>query len=97
MKAQNIRSTMTGLILAASVIAQHAPLQASQSTADRLMLAANQQISLDQAIARVREQTGGRILSAGSSSEDGRKTYRIKVLMPNGVVRVIHVDATGKR
>jgi uncharacterized membrane protein YkoI len=50
-------------------------------------------ISLDEAVARVRRETGGRVLSA--EARDSR--YRIKVLMPNGAVRVINVDARGGR
>ena len=46
-------------------------------------------ISLDEAVARVRRETGGRVLAA--EARDSR--YRIKVLMPNGAVRVINVDA----
>ena len=50
-------------------------------------------VSLDEAVARVRRETGGRVLSA--EARDSR--YRIKVLMPNGAVRVINVDARSGR
>ena len=50
-------------------------------------------ISLDEAVARVRRETGGRVLSA--EARDSR--YRIKVLMPNGAVRVVSVDARSGR
>lgn len=50
-------------------------------------------LSLDEAVARVRRDTGGRVLSA--EARDGR--YRIKVLLPNGAVRVINVDARSGR
>ncbi len=50
-------------------------------------------ISLDEAAARVRRDTGGRVLSA--EARDGR--YRIKVLLPNGAVRVINVDSRSGR
>lgn len=50
-------------------------------------------ISLDQAVTRVRRDTGGRVLSA--EARDGR--YRIKVLLPNGAVRVVNVDARSGR
>jgi uncharacterized membrane protein YkoI len=52
-------------------------------------------ISLDQAIQRIRRETGGRILAADTVRNDGTLTYRIKVLMPDGRVRVFHVDAGG--
>lgn len=50
-------------------------------------------ISLDEAVARVKRETGGRVLSA--EPRDGR--YRVKVLLPNGAVRVINVDARSGR
>ncbi|HYE37965.1 PepSY domain-containing protein [Methylocaldum sp.] len=52
-------------------------------------------ISLDEAIQRIRRETGGRILAADTVRNDGAVTYRIKVLMPNGRVRVFYVDAEG--
>jgi hypothetical protein len=50
-------------------------------------------ISLDEAVQRIRRQTGGRILAADTIRSNGTITYRIKVLMPDGRVRVFHVDA----
>lgn len=50
-------------------------------------------ISLDEAVTRVRRDTGGRVLSAEARDNH----YRIKVLLPNGAVRVINVDARSGR
>lgn len=50
-------------------------------------------LTLEQAAARVKRQTGGRILSASESRKGGRKVYRIKVLLPSGNVRVVTVNA----
>ena len=50
-------------------------------------------LSLDEAVARVRRDTGGRVLSAQAREDRGRTIYRIKVLLPNGAVRIISVDA----
>lgn len=54
-------------------------------------------ISLDEAVARVRRDTGGRVLSAEARERRGDTTYRIKVLLPNGAVRVYNVDAHSGR
>lgn len=62
---------------------------------DTNLLAKSGGITLEQAAARVRRQTGGRILSANEIRRDGRKVYRIKVLLPSGHVRVVTVDASG--
>jgi len=49
-------------------------------------------ISLDEAASRVADATGGRVLAANRVDVDGRPLYRIKVLTPRGVVRVLWVD-----
>jgi hypothetical protein len=46
-------------------------------------------MSLDQAVAQVQQQTGGRVLRA---QQDG-SVYVIKVLMPSGVVKTVRVNA----
>ena len=50
-------------------------------------------LSLNQAVQQVRQETGGRVLSADESSQGGRRVYRIKVLTPSGHVRVFVIDA----
>ena len=50
------------------------------------------EISLDQAVARVQAQTGGKVLSADSMRIGRREMiYRIKVLTPKGVVKVVQI------
>ena len=56
-------------------------------------LAAKQAMSLEQAVAKVQRETNGRILTAETINREGRSVHRIKVLLPNGNVRVVHVDA----
>jgi uncharacterized membrane protein YkoI len=56
-------------------------------------LAAKQGMSLEQAVAKVQRETGGRILTAETINQNDRSVHRIKVLLPNGNVRVIHVSA----
>jgi len=50
-------------------------------------------VSLDQAVAQVREETGGRVLSAKTVEKRGKRTHRIKVLTPKKRVRVITINA----
>lgn len=50
-------------------------------------------VSLDEAVARVRRETGGRVLSAETRASRGRTSYRIKVLLRDGSVRMVNVDA----
>lgn len=50
-------------------------------------------MSLDQAVAKVRRESGGRILSAETVTENGKRVHRIKVLTQDNKVRVITVPA----
>ena len=50
-------------------------------------------MSLNQAVQQVQRDTGGRILSAETVDQGGRRVHRIKVLLPSGRVRVVTVDA----
>jgi uncharacterized membrane protein YkoI len=53
---------------------------------------------LDSAVARIRKQTGGRVLAAETRFIDGRPVHVIRVLTPNGKVRIFQIDAeTGKQ
>jgi uncharacterized membrane protein YkoI len=58
-----------------------------------IRLAAREVVSLDEAVASVKKQTRGRILTAETIQRKGQAVHRIKVLLPNGSVRVMYVDA----
>ena len=49
-------------------------------------------LTLDQATAQVRRDSGGRVLSAERAHRKGREMYRFKVLTPDGRVRKVWVD-----
>ncbi len=57
------------------------------------ILLARAGMSLDQAVSQVRQETGGRILSAKTVTENGRRVHRIKVLMPSGRVKIVRKPA----
>jgi uncharacterized membrane protein YkoI len=50
--------------------------------------------TLQDAVQRVQQETGGKILSAHTVRSGKSKVYRIKVLTPDGRVRVVQVQAT---
>lgn len=50
-------------------------------------------VSLEQAVAQVRRDTGGRILAAQTVQENGRTVHVIKVLTPDRSVRTVRVPA----
>lgn len=49
------------------------------------------QLSQDEAAAKVRKDTGGRVLDVSSASQDGGTVFLVKVLLPDGRVRVVTV------
>jgi len=55
----------------------------------------SQGINLDQAVERVRKQTGGRILSAETVTRNGQRVHRIKVLTPDHRVVIREIPAGG--
>lgn len=54
-------------------------------------------VTLDQAVSKVRRTSGGKVVAADAIEQDGSTAYRIKVVFPDGKVRVYYVDpATGE-
>ena len=88
-----------GALLAMPALAQ-APrggVQAGAAAGQAQLLSRTEEISLDEAVRRVREQSGGRVLRAETRRENGRTVHRIRVLSPDGRVRTWTVDAeTGR-
>lgn len=56
-----------------------------------------QGISLDEAIARARRQSDGKILSAETVRDGGRNVHRIKILTGDGRVKRMQYDAASGR
>ncbi len=55
-------------------------------------------ISLDEAVSEAREQYDGRIISAETRRrDDGRDTYNIRILTPEGRVRRYQIDPESGR
>ncbi len=82
-----IRIALLTLLLSFAVL----PVQAGP--AQHPLLIAYNTISLDAAVEQVREQTGGQILTAETVVKDNRQVHRIKVLLPDGTVKVILINA----
>jgi hypothetical protein len=63
----------------------------------RPIVLAKGEMSLDAAVAMVRERFGGKVISASTTSAGGKKVHVIKVLSDEGRVRTVRVDAqTGR-
>ncbi len=80
------------LLLMSITHSQASPLMAT-SQATTPMLLAQAGMSLQQAIQSIKQKTGGRILSAKTTSEKGKRIHKVKVLLPSGNVRVFRISA----
>ena len=54
-------------------------------------------VTLDQAVTKVQRETGGKVLSAEPRRFGHRLEYRIKVLTPEGHVRVMAVSSEARK
>jgi uncharacterized membrane protein YkoI len=54
-------------------------------------------VSRDDAAAMVQKSSGGRVLAVDRTDREGRPVWRVKVLTPQGEVKVVLMDvATGR-
>lgn len=56
-------------------------------------VSAQSTVTLDQAVLKVQQDTGGKVLSADQRGVGRRQEYRIKVLTPEGHVKVVTVSS----
>lgn len=54
-------------------------------------------VSRDDAASTAQQSSGGRVLSVEITERDGRPVWRVKVLTPQGAVKVILVDVASGR
>jgi uncharacterized membrane protein YkoI len=62
-----------------------------------LALPAWADVSRDDAATVAQQASGGRVLAVEKTERDGRPVWRVKVLTPQGEVKVILVDAASGR
>lgn len=72
------------------------PAQAREGHPPRRESAPRERPSLDEAVANLRRDTGGRVLSAREQERRSGAAYRIKVLLPDASVRSFDVPARGR-
>jgi uncharacterized membrane protein YkoI len=56
-------------------------------------IAGARELSAQEAVAKVQQETSGKVLSVQTLMQGKRKVYRIKVLTSDGQVRVVQVPA----
>lgn len=62
-----------------------------------LALPAWADVSRDDAATKAQQASGGRVLAVEKAERDGRPLWRVKVLTPQGEVKVILIDAASGR
>ncbi len=62
-----------------------------------LALPAWADVSRDDAATVAQQASGGRVLAVEKTERDGRPVWRVKVLTPQGEVRVVLIDAASGR
>ena len=72
-------------------LAVSAPAAYARASSGQLLLSQSVGISQDEAAASVREATGGRVLDVRTETQDGVAVYAVKVLLPDGRIRVVTV------
>ena len=72
-------------------LALSAPAAYARAWSGKLLLAQSNGITQDEAAAKVREATGGRVLDVRTGTQDGVVVYVVKVLLPDGRIRVVTV------
>lgn len=82
-----------GLIFVVLLVAS-VPTANAHTRSGALLLTQSTGISQDEAAAKVREATGGRVLDVRTRTEDGVSVYIVKVLLPDGRIRVVTVGGS---
>ncbi|MBS3959386.1 MAG: PepSY domain-containing protein [Xanthomonadaceae bacterium] len=80
-----------GLLFAAELRAQAEPPPEPAPAAPR------ERSELPESVLRAERQTGGEVLRAERMQRDGRDVYRLKVLTPDGRVRIMREDPRERR
>lgn len=83
--------------LAAVALASPPSAQASTVADAASVIVAAPGITLEQAVAKVQQRTHGKVLSAASRQYGNTTEYRIKILTPDGHVRVVPVRSRPSR
>ena len=80
---------LTGLL---GSVSQAKPPSHSPLSSPFLLAQSNSQ-SLNSAVQSIKQQTGGRILSAKTVVKNGQRVHKIKVLLPSGKIQTFTVNA----
>lgn len=83
----------SGLIFVVILMTSLMTVQADPGAGPMLITQADG-ITQDEAAAKVRAATGGRVLDVRSQIENGVRIYSVKVLLPDGRIRVVTVGGS---
>ncbi|MBS3895477.1 hypothetical protein [Silanimonas sp.] len=84
------------LVLSAGLLAMTG-LRAQDESPQAPPVAPRERSELPESVLRAERQTGGEVLRAERMQRDGRDVYRLKVLTPDGRVRIMREDPRERR
>jgi len=84
------------LVLSAGLLAMTG-LHAQDESPQAPTAAPRERSELPESVLRAERQTGGEVLRAERMQRDGRDVYRLKVLTPDGRVRIMREDPRERR
>ncbi len=85
------------LVLFAAFAAQAQPSRDQKPTAQDKGNSQDRDQALPASVRRVERETGGEVISAEPVQRNGREVYHLKVLTPNGRVRMVQEDPQDQR
>ena len=85
------------LVLFAAFAAQAQPSRDQKPTAQDKGNIQDRDQALPASVRRVERETGGEVISAEPVQRNGREVYHLKVLTPNGRVRMVQEDPQDQR
>lgn len=87
-----MRTALINAIIVAALLAAGAAASAEESSG-AVPAPAPERVGSNEAAAIARSQSGGRVLDVRRATEDGRPCYLVRLLLADGRVRIVVVDA----
>lgn len=84
-------------LIALSALLAATDLRAQAEPPSEPPAAHRERSELPESVLRAERETGGQVLRAESMQRDGREVYRLKVLTPDGRVRIMREDPRERR
>ena len=82
-----------GVSACAGNVAAAEKISTDKTSTDKVRDSGDNDNTLPASVRRIERETGGKVLKAQPIQRDGREIYRVKIVTPQGRVRVVEDDA----